>query len=262
MTSRIQLLELKRAWQPPDRLDRSRPREVRLTATGIVTLAIAAVLAAGAPAAGIGLGVLSGRQAEEARLMRQQSILVEGRVTRLWRSRENNRQPWLAYRIQFQGRNFEKSAKVGLSVWRQLTVGSWIPVYCVPSRPELNSPFVARRSVLPVWVPFLVAVALAAGAALACLPVRRQRRLLAEGRVAPAIVVSHGKRVRSSHGSDLGIGYSYQFPLMSGAIAMGKADPVKAPPAVGSTIPVLYDPENPRRNAPYPLAMVRLARRA
>jgi len=34
----------------------------------------------------------------------------------------------------------------------------------------------------------------------------------------------------------------------------------RLPPAIGAPICVLYDPENPRRNAPYPLTLVKLTR--
>jgi hypothetical protein len=71
--------------------------------------------------------------------------------------------------------------------------------------------------------------------------------------------MKHGRARRSSHGRELGNNYYYEFPILSGAIAEGKSGPCKNPPVIGSTIPVVYDPENPRRNAPYPFALVRPA---
>jgi hypothetical protein len=99
------------------------------------------------------------------------------------------------------------------------------------------------------------------GGFLVTLPIRGQRRLLAYGRPAPAMVTAHGKRVRTSHGSDLGVQFTYEFPLLSGAIAKGKAGPSKNPPAVDSMIPILYDSDSPRKNAPYPLSLLKLASR-
>ena len=49
-----------------------------------------------------------------------------------------------------------------------------------------------------------------------------------------------------------GMKFFYDFSLLSGAQANGSFGPVKAPPAVGAKITVLYDPEKPRRNTPYP----------
>jgi hypothetical protein len=48
--------------------------------------------------------------------------------------------------------------------------------------------------------------------------------------------------------------YFFDFKLLSGAAAAGSAGPVKEPPAVGAALTVLYDPDNPRRNAPYPFS--------
>jgi len=259
MDSMTRLLELRERWTAPDRLDRSRPREVSLTRSGIASLVLSVALAAGSLWAGIGLGLVAVRQAEEARLLREQSVVTEGLVTRLWRSRGDDRQPWLAYRFFSSGRALNQEARVSLSIWRNLQVGSSIPVYYVPAQPDLNSAFSSGRRAMPVWVPFLVALGLATGSVLGRLPVRRQRALLADGRVAPALVISHGKMVRDSHRKELGFRYRYQFPLLSGAVARGQAGPIKIPPAIGSVIPILYDPESPKQNSPYPLTLVRLA---
>ncbi len=124
---------------------------------------------------------------------------------------------------------------------------------------SLNAPFTTARAVLPPWVPFPVAFLLAGGGILATIPIRRQRRLLSEGRPAPGLVVKHGKAQRDSHGRQIGEKYYYEFPLLSGALAKGEAGPRKNPPAIGSVVPVIYDPDEPPRNAPYPLSLVRLA---
>ncbi len=91
-------------------------------------------------------------------------------------------------------------------------------------------------------------------------PLRRQRYLLAYGRVAPARITSHGRKMRTQHGSELGQQFFFEFPQLSGAMAKGKAGPSKKPPAIGTVIPVLYDPDNPRRNAPYPLSLYKIER--
>jgi hypothetical protein len=52
----------------------------------------------------------------------------------------------------------------------------------------------------------------------------------------------------------------YEFPLVEGGIGKGKGSPSRKPLAVGSTITVIYDRDNPRRNSPYPMEMVRIDR--
>jgi hypothetical protein len=206
----------------------------------------------GAPAAGIALGIVAGRQAEEHRLLAEQGADTDALVTRLWRDRGESRQPWVAYRFTSAGRAYEGRAKVSLRVWGKLQPGSRLPLRFLPSSPVLNYPLGREPKPMPPWIPYLVAVALAASGWLATLPVRSQRRLLEEGRPAPALVTRHTK-------ADHGKVAHYEFPLLSGSIAEGKSAASHKPPAIGSTIPVVYDPENPRQNAPYPFSLVRLA---
>jgi hypothetical protein len=258
MNNRISRMESGHRWIPPAGLERSRPRLVKLTASGKFVLALAIALGLGAVAAAAGLSALAGREAEESRLLQKESLVTEGQVTRLWRSGDKGNQPWVAYQFASEGRVYVRNAKLPLRAWRDLRVGSYLPVRYVSSRPEINHPDGYARGPLPPWVPVLVAVALAACSFLATVPTRSQSRLLSSGRASPGLVTAHGKTVRTSHGTNLGQQFAYEFPLLSGAISKGKGGPSKNPPAIGSNIAVLYDPDNPRKNAPYPLPLVRL----
>jgi hypothetical protein len=261
MKSRSQLVEMGRHWVPPTGLDRSRPREVSLTSRGIVLLVFSGVLYLGAIAAGVGLSLVASREAEEARLLQEEGQLADGQIIRLWRGRDDERQPWASYRFTAQEQMFEAEAKVPFRIWRNLRAGASLPIRYVPSRPELNHLVGLAPRPLPPWVPIPIVVGLALGGFLVTLPIRSQRRLLAYGRTAPATITAHGKKVRTGHGSELGVQFSYEFPLLSGAVAKGKGGPSKNPPAVDSMIPILYDPDLPRRNAPYPLPLLKLASR-
>jgi hypothetical protein len=252
MDNRIRLLELQRRWTPPDGLDRSRPRPVRLTGAGKAVLRVAVALFVGALAAGIALEFVASREAEAQRLLQEQGVNTEGRITRLWRSRGEDKQPWVAYRFTAQGHVYERRAKAPLRIWRNLQVGSDLPVRYLPSNPVLNHPCDWQQKPMPAWIPYLVAAGLAVPGRLVMLGIRSQRRLLAEGRPAPALVTRH---TQTQHGKTI----HYEFPVLSGAIAKGRSGPTRKPPAPGATICVLYEPENPRRNAPYPLSLVKPA---
>ena len=82
------------------------------------------------------------------------------------------------------------------------------------------------------------------------LTITRQMRLLAEGRPAAA-------RVTGIKKSDKSNVVRYEFQLPDGTSVKGRAGVSKAPTA-DAPLCVLYDPENPRRNALYPLALARL----
>jgi hypothetical protein len=94
-----------------------------------------------------------------------------------------------------------------------------------------------------------VAAFLAAVGGLFTIPLRYQGWLLAEGRPALAVVTRHAK-------TDKGTVIHYEFTMLSGSQGKGRSGPSRKPLAVGATLCVFYDPDNPRRNAPYPLPLV------
>jgi hypothetical protein len=111
---------------------------------------------------------------------------------------------------------------------------------------------------IPRWLPFVVAAAIAAIGMLCVYLIHIQRTLLMEGRAAPAVVTGHAKHQTPHGGTQRSL--TYTFSLLSGATASGKSGTSSKPPAIGSVICVLYDPERPRRSMPYPLPLVRPAR--
>jgi hypothetical protein len=255
MSSRQQLEQLQRNWVPPDGLDRARPRDMRATAAGVALVALSGVLFAAALAVAVGLEVLAGRQREVQRLLRDEGSNAHSEVVRLWRSRSKEREPWASYRFAVDGREIEGAVRLPLTVWGRLAVGSTLEVRYVSSKPEVNQPAeFPRRPMAPV-VPYVAGVALAALGTLPLVALRGQRRLLSEGRAAHAIVTRHSK---DQHGTVA----HYEFATLGGRIASGKSGPTRKPLAVGDTLCVLYDPENPRANAAYPLPLVRPVRGA
>lgn len=249
MDSRTQLSELGRHWTPPDGLQICRSRQVRWTAAGKAVFALAVVFFVGALGAGVALGVLAGRQADQQRLLREQGMDTQGHVARLWRSGEKGETRWLAYRFTVQGRAYEGRAKVPDRIWKNLQVGKDLPVRYLPSHPAASYPFGREPKPLAMWVPLLVAASVAALGGLFMFRLRCQRWLLAEGRPALAVVTRHTK-------TDKGTVSHYEFLSLSGSLAKGRSGPSRKPTAIGATFCVFYDPDNPRRNAPYPLPLV------
>lgn len=249
MDSRTQLSELGRHWTPPDGLQISRSRQVRWTVAGKTVFALAVVFFVGALAGGVALGVLASRQADEQRLLREQGVDTQGHVARLWRSGDKSQTRWVAYRFTVQGRTYPGRAQAPVRIWKNLQVGSDLAVRYLPSNPAVSYPLGREPRLMPMWVSWLVAASLAAIGGLFTLPLRRQSWLLAQGRPAPAVVTRHTK-------TDKGTLVHYEFALLSGSIAKGKSGLTRKPTAIGAALCVFYDPDNPRRNAPYPLPLV------
>jgi hypothetical protein len=76
-----------------------------------------------------------------------------------------------------------------------------------------------------------------------------QRRLLAEGRSAPAIIT---RIVKADHGMKVA---HFVFMEMGGKLIEGKSKREKNPPAVESILNVIYEPDRERHNRPYPLSL-------
>jgi hypothetical protein len=245
--------ELRRNWRPPEGLERSRPRRVSLTGSGKVVVALAVLLAAAAATAWIALQVIARKQAEEQSLLQTRGVDAEGRVTRLWRSGDKSHQRWVAYEFTAQGRAFAGRSKARKEFWNGLSVGAPLTVRYFPGDPQLNYPSGHPPEQIPSWLPHLIALSLLLTTGLIMWKVRRERWLLEEGRAAPGVVTEHR---RTQHGKI----YRYEFSLLSGGTARGSGPPGRKPPAIGTAVCVLYDPDNPRRNTPYPLPLVRLAR--
>jgi hypothetical protein len=252
MKSSILLLQPRHGWTPPDGLDHSRPRAVRLTVRGKALAALALAFVGGGIVAGALLETVAIREARESRLLLREAVPTSGVVTRLWRGKGKNKQPWATYRFQTGQQTYDGDAKIPLRLWRNLRIGSSVPVHFAPSRPDLSYAYDLVSMPLPSWVPLVVGFNLALCGPFALLPLRRQCRLLSEGRPAPGTVTKHGRLQRGPHGEKLGVKLYYDFHMLSGALAHGKVGPIKNPPPLGGAVSVLYDPENPQISAPYP----------
>lgn len=251
------MLERADHWTPPDSLGYSSLRPVRLTRLGITLAILAAATLIGATVLGVILDRTARRQNVEQSLLRTQGIPATAVITRVWRNNGGRRSEErgearnrVAYYFEYAGRRYARNMQVPTIIWRDLAEGAPLPVRFVPSRPSINHPTAWSSRPLALWVPYVIAPALAGVALVMLIPLRRQIRLLTEGRPAPG-------RVTGIKKADKVLVVRYEFHLLSGTVAKGKSNAAKAP---DGDVPlcVLYDPENPRRNTLYPLSLVRL----
>jgi hypothetical protein len=215
-------------------------------------LVLAGAMLLGAVAAGIGLGTTARRQAKDLRLLSEQGVNTDAQITRVWRGTGKDQQHLVSYRFTAEEREYAARKGVPPRIWQTLRAGSSLPVRYLPSNPKVNHPTGWDDTPMPNWVPYLVFGELAVIAVVLAMLLRRQMQLLTEGRPAPGIVTGHR---RTKNGTVI----RYEFQLLNGATAKGRGQS-RRPPAIGAPICVLYDPENPRRNAPYPLCLVKLTR--
>ena len=251
-------METRRHFSLPPELVRSAPRDVALTRGGRALIAVAGLLAAAAVIAGIALYLEAQRQFNAERDLDRRGVDVAAVVDRLWRKDDDGKPAYAAFHFAANGARIDGQSRMQLSAWRELTIGSTVPVRYLPDNPRAFVVNGARRGRMPLAIPYVVAGALAGCALLCLVPVRRQRALLSEGRPAAAVVT----KVRKHQGAK-GASYRemfYEFPVLAGSKATGKAV-ATSPADVGSTITVVYHPEQPERNRPYPFSLATLDRR-
>jgi len=126
------------------------------------------------------------------------------------------------------------------------------------SAPVVGALLLREATVRPastsVWLaPLVGGVSLFIGA-LCRVVLLTERRLLSEGRAAPAVVT----KVTKPHGNSHGM-IAYDVLLPGGGVRSAMSASGSKPPAVGSVICIVYDPERPRRTLRYPPSLVRLA---
>lgn len=257
---RDRVANLQRGFTPPPELTGSRPRDVELTAGGRAVYVVSTLLFALALVVTLLLNRKLAQDRADQRAFEMYGAPVMAEVTRLWRGSDDSKTPWLAYRYAVGGRDYQGRAKIRLTDWRALHEGSALSVDYLSSDPGRSHPSGADLSSMPAWLPMLAGLAMTIPPILLIVLLNAQRRLMAEGRPAPALVTrlvkihsSHGGRHRSMR---------YAFPLLSGSMATGRSDTNRKGTAEGSVICIVYDPDRPRRSQPYPFALVRPAKLA
>lgn len=235
----------------PSELQRSIPREVRLTAAGKLVTVVVGLLAAAAVIVPAWLYVL----AERGRAADAAAVDTRGRVIALGATRDDHPR-WLAtYEFSVDGRRHEATSRLGRRDRQRVAVGEVVTVRYLPADPGTSWVDGFPPDRVPPFVPPVVFAGMAAAAIALGLTIRKQRWLLAGGRPAVATVTG-AKRVSRSHSHSNRV--TFEFHLLSGALAQGRIE-LQKKPEFGSEMIVLYDPETPSRCARYPLALVRIS---
>jgi len=207
-------------------------------------------------AAGIALGYLirnrSIEQSHTRQILQEQGMETDATVTRLWHSGGKSKTPRVGYQFQTDGKVIRGDAPISRKLWESLSEGARVRVRYLPADPGLNRPAEAPLRPPPIWLSWAVPVVAGLISLLMGYLLRRQRRLLEEGHVAVGAVtkvstIKSGKIIQ------------YEFVLPGGSRESGKGGARPGAEEWGSEVTVIYDPENPKRNSPYPFELVQPA---
>ncbi len=241
---------------PPPGLDRGRPREVRLSMAGRLLVIVIGMFFVGGPVVGYSIARTTSSQASERQRLAHDGAQASGVVKRLWRPSKDSKQWSLTYEFSASGRTYSAQSKIPRAWSEILEVGGAVPIRYVVDDPSVSIPVGLTPRVLPLWLPYPVAASFMAVGLMALIALRRERELLADGRVAGAVVTKHLKRHTQHGGTYLQV--RYEFQTIGGTTVSGGSTMTRKAPAIGSTICVIYDSERPKRNKPYPFSLVTL----
>jgi len=243
-----------RSVSPPSELTRSAPREVRLTSAGIVLLAISWVLGIAAVPLGMLLYAEARQDRDVTANLASRGVQTAAVVDRLWREEDDGSSFRAAVYFDAGGSRIYGERRMQQSAWKRLSVGSTTTVRHLPEDPQRWVLAGERRDRLPVPIAFVISGIMISVAVICGAVVRWQRSLLQDGRPAPGVVTAFSMH-KTTHGA-AHREVRYEFPLLGGGKQTGKSS-VSKPAAVGDAIWVVYDPDRPKRNKPYPFSLVR-----
>ena len=181
--------------------------------------------------------------------LRGGSSEVTGMVTRL---RSGRSTLTVSYGFTANGVAFTGECSVPTGHMAGLREADPLPIRFLSSNPTVNHPAAWEGPDPGWWVPCIFAAVFPACGIVLIIGLRRDRQLLAEG------VPTAGVVTKRSLGSRGGYAMEYQIRTEDGRVAEGSGGCWNRP-EIGSTVCVLYLPQNPRRNKAYSALTYRVA---
>jgi len=170
----------------------------------------------------------------------------------------DDRRSVIHYRYVAGGQPHTGATQVRRQDRDRYAVGSDVRVSYLPTEHGVSwmDGYPPRRR--PVWPAFAVPLGCMIAAFGIVFAIRRQSHLVTYGRPALALVTKVEKR---SSDKSTYWRVHYEWTLLSGGKHQGKySHGKKNPPAVGTSMPIVYDRDQPTRHSKYPLSMVVVSR--
>ena len=231
----------------PSELTGPLPRRTCLAKNGIVSAIVVTILlvAAGAMSFRPSMNALQKMQTKAT--LRNSGSDVIGKV-------ERTRGYYLDYSFAVDGRSFTGHAFMPDRIQASLKESDPISIRYLTSNPATNRPADWDESDPLVWLPFFLPIILGLISVIVMVFMRIDRRLVAEGTPAVAVVT----KFTEHHGRSGGFTIKYEFRNEDGTVITGSSECDDRPETDGS-ICILYMPKNPRRNQAYSTLWYRVA---
>jgi hypothetical protein len=230
---------------------------VGITLNGQLMLMIAAMLVIGGTWGGVELNRRADTAARYVSAFASERRLAAGDITQLrTRGGDDESRITAHYRYTAGGTELTGATPLRRGDANRFAVGSPVGVWYLPSEPAMSWLDGYAPRPMAGWPATALPVACGVAAMAMFLFVRRQSNLLAYGRATIATVTKVEKK-RTDKGTIWVV--HYEFTTMSGATRAGKYTQGKTNlPAVGATVPIIYDRDNTFRHSRYPMPFVRV----
>jgi hypothetical protein len=228
-------------WTAPPELMGPVPRKTRLSADGVASATVMTGLLLLALAGTVWACIAMARYWTRTAALRDEGSEIVGEIKRLWSSGRGSTH-MVSYEFTANNVAFTGQSSVPTDRRHELRVGDPLRIRFVPANPATNRPADWEESALDSSLTFLIPIVPGVFGVVLLSQLRWQRRLVAEGLPAAAVVTRCYRGSRGSRWID------YQFRAEDGRVGEG-TDNVRL--EVGTAICVLYLPRNPRRNQRY-----------
>jgi hypothetical protein len=235
----------------PPELDGPTPRTVRMTSTGVTTLAYVAFLFALTLAGVIWFGLQATNELENRAALRRGSVETTGEITRLYYAGKNTKQ-WVQYTFPVDGTFYTGKAMVPDMLSSAFQQHHFLEIRYLPGNPAVNHPSAWEETTSSSFTPFILPAVPLIVAIFLLTGFPAQRQLLSEGTPASAAITecSRGRNCFQ---------LKYEFHTGDGVAANGSSVS-DTPMKPGVQVRILYLPQNPRRNQTYPLIYYTVAK--
>jgi hypothetical protein len=231
----------------PSELTGPLPRKVRGSSGGIQSAFFAAAVVALALAGTSWMAMRGVHEFQNRAALRSDGIETTGQVTGFLHPGSSGKTLVANYSFTVNGLPFTGKGTVPEVLRRDLNESSNLSIRYLPANPAVNHPADWEEPPFSAVVPLMFPILPVAVGIMMLMFDHKERHLLAEG--LPAIATITESRLYGSRAHHY---WQYEFRTRDGDIHPGMI-PFDDSQQVGESFCVIYLPQNPRRNLPYPL---------
>jgi hypothetical protein len=230
----------------PGELTGPLPRKVSSSKAGVNSGMFAACVVILALAGSFGFSINAVHQFQNLAALRRDGTGATAQISGFSHTGKKGGILVVIYSFTANGMSFTGEASVPKNMERSVHEASALSIRYLPTNPAVNQPSAWEQSTISTWLLLLLPLFPSTIGILILLSDRRDRRLLAQGIPAIATIT------RSYFNRKTGYGATYEFRARDGKVQTG-SDTFDGPQEIGASLCVIYLPQYPKRNLPYPI---------